>query len=264
MRPARLRPRRVVRRPGAAAPMRTRRIGADVARARRGVPARPAEGRVRMRAHRPRSTPDRLACSPGTPAGPRHRTIDATCPSDDATPLADRWPFSRRRTVGPPDVRVAPKSTRWRRITRTHHCPETTDSGGPHATLVRTSPSKLHVPRHAAGTHLRPAPRTGPDRRGRGLRPHLRDGPSVPDPRRRPGHRSDARGLVDAGRSRARDDTAATRDPRDRRDLSEPGPAGEDRDDARRHLRWSSDPGHRRGVERRRARRLRLRVPARP
>ena len=82
--------------------MRTRRSGADVARARPDAPARPAGDRARMRARRRRSMPDRPARSPGTPAGRRHRTIDAACPSDDATPPTDRWPFSRRRTAGPP------------------------------------------------------------------------------------------------------------------------------------------------------------------
>ena len=57
----------------------------------------------------------------------RHRTTDEACPSDDATP-------------------PAPKSTGWRRISPTARLSQTTDPGGPHATLVRTSPSKLHVP----------------------------------------------------------------------------------------------------------------------
>ena len=52
--------------------------------------------------------------------------------------------------------------------------------------------------------------------------------------------------------------TRPTRDGRDRRHVSQPGDAGQDGDDARRHLRRAGDPRSRRRLERRRARRLRL------
>ena len=144
------------------------------------------------------------------------------------------------------------------------HCPETTAPEDRHATLVRTAPDKLHVSRDPARGHLRPAPRAGPDGRGRRVRPHHGDGPPVPDPGRRAGHGPDDGGLVDARSTGPRDDAAASRDPRDRRHLPEPCPAGKDRDHPRRHLGRSGDPRPRGCMERRRARRLRVRIPGDP
>ena len=78
------------------------------------------------------------------------------------------------------------------------------------------------------------------------------------------GHGPDARRLVDPRGARARDEAGPARDAGHRRHLSEPRPPRQDGHDARRHLRWPRHPRARGGLERGRARRLRLRLPAGP
>ena len=95
----------------------------------------------------------------------------------------------------------------------------------------------LHLPSYtfpdsAARAPLRRRRRAGPRGRGRRLRPRHRDGPPLPDPGRRAGHRSHARGLVDACGARPRDDPGPPRHAGHRRDLPQPGVPRQDGHDA--------------------------------
>ena len=99
--------------------------------------------------------------------------------------------------------------------------------------LVRTAPAQLQLSRHAARAALRPHRGAGADGRGGRFQPRHGDGSPVPDPGRRRGRSADARGLVGAQRTGARDEPRSPGHAGQRRHLSQPGAAGQDGDDAR-------------------------------
>ena len=89
----------------------------------------------------------------------------------------------------------------------------------------------------------------------------LGDGPLLPTPADGRAEPADARCLHAARRPGDADVARAARRHGDRRDLPQPGPPGQDRDDARRHQRGTGHPRHRGGVVRRGARGPGLRLP---
>ena len=111
----------------------------------------------------------------------------------------------------------------------------------------------------------RPVRAGGRDRRhGRavGLRHRLRDGPLLPAAAIGPPEHEMFEAYTLLGALAARTEQRPARHARHRRDLPQPGAAGEGGHRARRHLRRPGAARHRRGVVRGGARRARLRLPA--
>ncbi len=201
---------------------------------------------------------------PRPPTAPGRGSRPASTPS--ASGPSTTAPATARATGA--TWRPAGAATRCARIARGGILPVSrrggtdADERPPAGDPVRTADQQLHVPRRRRRRAVR-ADR--PDRRhGRavGVRLGLGDGSPLPDRGRGQAHGADARGLLAALGARRPHVARAARHDGHGRHLPQPGAAREDGDDARRDLGGPRDPRHRRRLERRRAQRLRLRVPA--
>ena len=127
---------------------------------------------------------------------------------------------------------------------------------------VRVQHPQLHLPRCGRLRHVQRGVRGRGHRREQRVRLAVGDGPLPPDPAHGPGPRAHTGALHPAGRPGPLDPHGSAGRAGDRRDLPQPGPAGQDRHHPRHRVGRAGGARHRRGVVRGRARRLRLRVPA--
>ena len=134
--------------------------------------------------------------------------------------------------------------------------------GGSHAAALRPADRPLRLARRGSRAR-RPPRRHRPRGRGRRLLVDLGDGPRRADPVRRTRVGGDAREHRDPRIPRRVDDDRSARRPRQRRDLPQHRPPGEDRRHARRAVGRPGVLRPRYGVVRPRARAVRLGVPAR-